>query len=146
MHACSCLPCATDRSSCHIHFLSAFGHSICSPKCLEIKSSIDVACTFILPVIQTNYHRDIDADYFDCAGGVVSTLWPVTATCYSLVLNCLPPQLFDVLLLPQPGYENLCCLRCIQPRDTNFGTNCICRVPKSKLESVSLMESLQIIM
>ncbi|MXQ94092.1 hypothetical protein E5288_WYG008513 [Bos mutus] len=32
------------------------------------------------------------------------------------------------------GYENLCCLRCIQTRDTNFGTNCICRVPKSKLE------------
>uniref|UniRef100_A0A8C2SAK6 Protein BUD31 homolog n=1 Tax=Capra hircus TaxID=9925 RepID=A0A8C2SAK6_CAPHI len=21
------------------------------------------------------------------------------------------------------GYENLCCLRCIQTRDTNFGTN-----------------------
>lgn len=36
------------------------------------------------------------------------------------------------------GYENLCCLRCIQTRDTNFGTNCICRVPKSKLEVVSL--------
>lgn len=29
------------------------------------------------------------------------------------------------------GYENLCCLRCIQPRDTNFGTVCICRVPKA---------------
>lgn len=38
------------------------------------------------------------------------------------------------------GYENLCCLRCIQTRDTNFGTNCICRVPKSKLEVVSLPE------
>ena len=37
------------------------------------------------------------------------------------------------------GYENLCCLRCIQPRDTNFGTNCICRVPKSKLEEVSIL-------
>ena len=35
------------------------------------------------------------------------------------------------------GYENLCCLRCIQTRDTNFATNCICRVPKSKLEAVS---------
>ena len=40
------------------------------------------------------------------------------------------------------GYENLCCLRCIQTRDTNFGTNCICRVPKSKLEVVSLTEFL----
>ncbi|CAO2617014.1 Protein BUD31 homolog [Lemmus lemmus] len=32
------------------------------------------------------------------------------------------------------GYENLCSLFCIQTRDTNFGTNCICRVPKSKVE------------
>ncbi|XP_065318211.1 protein BUD31 homolog isoform X2 [Gordionus sp. m RMFG-2023] len=35
------------------------------------------------------------------------------------------------------GYENLCCLRCIQTRDTNYGTNCICRVPKNKLEAVT---------
>ncbi|GKU93897.1 hypothetical protein SLEP1_g7452 [Rubroshorea leprosula] len=27
------------------------------------------------------------------------------------------------------GYERLCCLRCIQPRDHNFGTTCVCRVP-----------------
>ncbi|CAG5897508.1 unnamed protein product [Menidia menidia] len=40
------------------------------------------------------------------------------------------------------GYENLCCLRCIQTRDTNFGTNCICRVPKSKLEVVRTAGSL----
>lgn len=38
------------------------------------------------------------------------------------------------------GYENLCCLRCIQCRDTNFGTNCICRVPKSKLEEGKIVE------
>lgn len=38
----------------------------------------------------------------------------------------------------KPGYENLCCLRCIQTRDTNHGTNCICRVPKSQLSDVSL--------
>ncbi|KAJ9559090.1 hypothetical protein OSB04_013704 [Centaurea solstitialis] len=30
----------------------------------------------------------------------------------------------------QPGYERLCCLRCIQPRDHNFQTTCVCRVPK----------------
>ena len=42
-----------------------------------------------------------------------------------------------IMISPQSGYESLCCLRCIQPRDTNFGTTCICRVPKSKLESVS---------
>uniref|UniRef100_A0A803MP70 G10 protein n=1 Tax=Chenopodium quinoa TaxID=63459 RepID=A0A803MP70_CHEQI len=28
------------------------------------------------------------------------------------------------------GYERLCCLRCIQPRDHNFGTTCVCQVPK----------------
>jgi len=38
------------------------------------------------------------------------------------------------------GYENLCCLRCIQTRDTNFGTSCICRVPKSKLEEGKVVE------
>ena len=36
------------------------------------------------------------------------------------------------LLVAQPGFDNLCCLRCTQTRDTNFATTCICRVPKSK--------------
>lgn len=30
----------------------------------------------------------------------------------------------------QPGYERLCCSRCMQPRDHNFQTTCVCRVPK----------------
>ncbi|KAI9197274.1 G10 protein [Polychytrium aggregatum] len=38
------------------------------------------------------------------------------------------------------GYEKLCCLRCIQPRDTNFGTTCICRVPKDKLDEGKVVE------
>ncbi|XP_021094752.1 protein BUD31 homolog [Heterocephalus glaber] len=38
------------------------------------------------------------------------------------------------------GYENLCCLRCIQTQDTTFGTNCICQVPKSKLEVGRIIE------
>ncbi|KAJ3645585.1 hypothetical protein Zmor_023228 [Zophobas morio] len=38
------------------------------------------------------------------------------------------------------GYENLCCLSCIQSRDTNFGTTCICRVPKDKLEEGRIVE------
>jgi bud site selection protein 31 len=32
------------------------------------------------------------------------------------------------------GYENLCCLRCVQTKETNFNSTCICRVPKSELE------------
>uniref|UniRef100_A0A915I3U1 Protein BUD31 homolog n=1 Tax=Romanomermis culicivorax TaxID=13658 RepID=A0A915I3U1_ROMCU len=50
---------------------------------------------------------------------------------------CLNEKLADAALIAKwkkSGYENLCCLRCIQTKDTNFGTNCICRVPKTKLE------------
>lgn len=52
---------------------------------------------------------------------------------------CLKEGIADKNLIAKwkkPGYENLCCLRCIQTRDTNFATNCVCRVPKSKLEEV----------
>nr|CAD7416283.1 unnamed protein product [Timema poppensis] len=52
---------------------------------------------------------------------------------------CLRENIADKNLIAKwkkQGYENLCCLRCIQTRDTNFGTNCICRVPKGKLEEV----------
>ncbi|KAJ2663149.1 Component of the SF3b subcomplex of the U2 snRNP [Coemansia sp. RSA 1200] len=38
------------------------------------------------------------------------------------------------------GFEKLCCLRCIQPRDTNYGTTCICRVPKQNLEEDKVIE------
>lgn len=38
------------------------------------------------------------------------------------------------------GYERLCCLRCIQPKDTNFGTTCICRVPSGHLEEGKVVE------
>ncbi|EPX72542.1 G10 protein [Schizosaccharomyces octosporus yFS286] len=33
----------------------------------------------------------------------------------------------------KPGYEKLCCLRCIQTAESKFGSTCICRVPKAKL-------------
>lgn len=52
---------------------------------------------------------------------------------------CLRENIADKNLIAKwkkPGYENVCCLRCIQKQDTNFGTNCICRVPKTKLEEV----------
>ncbi|KAF9585376.1 hypothetical protein BGW38_002633 [Lunasporangiospora selenospora] len=38
------------------------------------------------------------------------------------------------------GYEKVCCLRCIQPKDTNFGTTCVCRVPRDKLEEGKVVE------
>lgn len=56
---------------------------------------------------------------------------------------CLDEKIADANLIAKwkkTGYENLCCLRCIQTRDTNFATNCICRVPKSKLEEGRIVE------
>jgi bud site selection protein 31 len=38
------------------------------------------------------------------------------------------------------GYERLCCLRCIQKKDTNHGTACICRVPKHSLAADQVVE------
>lgn len=56
---------------------------------------------------------------------------------------CLVENIADKNLIAKwkkQGYESLCCLRCIQTRDTNFGTNCICRVPKAKLEEGRIVE------
>ncbi len=56
---------------------------------------------------------------------------------------CLKEKIADGNLIAKwkkQGYENLCCLRCIQTRDTNFATNCICRVPKTKLEEGKIVE------
>jgi len=38
------------------------------------------------------------------------------------------------------GYEKLCCLMCIQQKNHNYGTTCICRVPKDKLEEGKIVE------
>ncbi|XP_031493112.1 protein BUD31 homolog 2-like [Nymphaea colorata] len=46
---------------------------------------------------------------------------------------CLDQGYADCNLIAKwkkPGYERLCCLRCMQPRDHNFGTTCVCRVPR----------------
>eukprot|EP00043_Microstomoeca_roanoka_P003345 m.43324 g.43324 ORF g.43324 m.43324 type:complete len:145 (+) comp12021_c1_seq1:72-506(+) len=40
----------------------------------------------------------------------------------------------------KPGYESLCCLGCIQTRDSNHGTTCICRVPRSQLSEDTKVE------
>jgi bud site selection protein 31 len=32
------------------------------------------------------------------------------------------------------GYEKLCCLRCVQSKETNFGGTCVCRVPRAQLK------------
>ncbi|KAJ2999024.1 Component of the SF3b subcomplex of the U2 snRNP [Globomyces sp. JEL0801] len=56
---------------------------------------------------------------------------------------CLKEKYADANLIAKwkkSGYEKLCCLRCMQPRDTNFGTTCICRVPKDQLHEDKIVE------
>ena len=56
---------------------------------------------------------------------------------------CLAEGVADRNLIAKwkkPGYERLCCLRCIQTTDTNFGTTCICRVPRKSLADDAVVE------
>jgi len=56
---------------------------------------------------------------------------------------CLEEKIADPKLIAKwrkQGYEKLCCLRCIQTRDHNFKSTCICRVPKSQLEEGKVYE------
>lgn len=54
-----------------------------------------------------------------------------------------PNPIADVLLIgkwKKTGYERLCCLRCIQTQDTDYGTTCICRIPSGQLNSSQPIE------
>merc|ERR1712169_148401 len=60
---------------------------------------------------------------------------------------CLKEKYADAALIAKwkkAGYERLCCLRCIQTRDHNFGSTCICRVPSDKLEEGKIVECLHL--
>lgn len=55
-----------------------------------------------------------------------------------LYTYCVKEKIADESLIAKwkkQGYENLCCLRCVQTKDTNFGTACICRVPRKDRDS-----------
>lgn len=48
---------------------------------------------------------------------------------------CLDEKLADAALIARwkkPGYEGLCCMRCIQQGETGFGGVCVCRVPREE--------------
>lgn len=56
---------------------------------------------------------------------------------------CLAEKYADAPLIAKwkkPGYERLCCLLCIETSAHNFGTTCVCRVPKDKLEEGKVVE------
>ena len=42
-----------------------------------------------------------------------------------------------------PGYETLCCMQCIDPRNTAFKGSCICRVPHKATSASSEKGTLQ---
>merc|ERR1711981_831482 len=66
--------------------------------------------------------------------------------------EAISKQLYDWLLKNQcadanliakwkkQGYEKLCCLRCIQTKETNFKSTCICRVPQQNLKEDHVIE------
>uniref|UniRef100_A0A8C6RLU5 Protein BUD31 homolog n=1 Tax=Nannospalax galili TaxID=1026970 RepID=A0A8C6RLU5_NANGA len=71
----------------------------------------------------------------------VESLWPIfrihhqkTHYIFDLSYKRLCRKKLGITSWKKQGYQNLCCLCCIQTWDTNFGTNCICPVPKSKLQ------------
>ncbi|EDK31927.1 cell cycle control protein, G10 family protein (macronuclear) [Tetrahymena thermophila SB210] len=56
---------------------------------------------------------------------------------------CLREKWADADLIAKwkkKGYEKLCCLQCIQPKDHNYGGTCICRVPKGSLEEGKVVQ------
>ena len=56
---------------------------------------------------------------------------------------CLREKYADANLIAKwkkNGFENLCCLQCIQKADSAFGTGCICRVPKNDLDENKVIE------
>ena len=60
-----------------------------------------------------------------------------------LLNYCIDNKIVDGKLIAKwkkPGYEKLCCLLCIQKKNHNFGTTCICRVPKEQLEQGKIIE------
>lgn len=51
---------------------------------------------------------------------------------------CIEQKYADAALIAKwrkPGFENLCCVKCIQTGVTNHQKTCICRVPKNELDS-----------
>ena len=53
---------------------------------------------------------------------------------------CAP---IDTSVFTEPltmAYTQLCCLRCIQTKETNFNATCICRVPKAQLKEEQTIE------
>ncbi|KAI6183614.1 hypothetical protein M3Y97_00507400 [Aphelenchoides bicaudatus] len=87
--------------------------------------------------------RKTEAIHHQRSRYIYDLFWKEEKISRELYQFCIDAKLVDANLMAKwkkQGYERLCCLRCVQTRDTNFGTICICRVPKSKLEADRVVE------
>ena len=64
----------------------------------------------------------------------------INRECYDYCLNQGYADKNLIAKWKKQGYEKLCCLQCIQPRDSTYGNTCICRVPRSKMDDDKLIE------
>ncbi|KAG0034322.1 Component of the SF3b subcomplex of the U2 snRNP [Podila clonocystis] len=115
---------------------------------------------FISLVLQSQFLRSSENDPHE-GKRKVEALWPVfrihhqrSRYVYELFYKrkAISKELYEYLLKQgyadgnliakwkKAGYEKVCCLRCIQPKDTNFGTTCVCRVPRDMLEEGKVIE------
>lgn len=115
----------------------------------------------IEPVLEEMNQRMQDAESESHEGKrVAESLWPLyrlhherTRYIYEMYRDDkISKQLYDyctkekhadanlIAKWKKHGYEKLCCLRCIQVKDSNFSTTCICRVPKEELGSRKIIE------
>ena len=109
-----------------------------------LQSCTQYAFVFSVMHVLQMFHVVLDVADVTVALSVVNqftflSCYSVSWLCTDLYEYCLRENIADKNLIAKwkkPGYENVCCLQCIQKQDTNFGTNCICRVPKTKLEEV----------
>lgn len=61
----------------------------------------------------------------------------ITKECYDY---CVKEEYCDPLLIAKwkkSGFEKLCCLQCISGKLSNYGTMCICRVPKAEIDATT---------
>ncbi|KAF9303996.1 Component of the SF3b subcomplex of the U2 snRNP [Mortierella antarctica] len=111
-------------------------------------------------VVKRQFHVEAENDPHE-GKRKVEALWPVfrihhqrSRYVYELFYKrkAISKELYEYLLKQgyadgnliakwkKAGYEKVCCLRCIQPKDTNFGTTCVCRVPRDMLEEGKVIE------
>ena len=58
----------------------------------------------------------------------------ISKTLYEWLLNNKYADANLIAKWKKQGYEKLCCLRCVQTKETNFGGSCVCRVPRAQMK------------